>query len=489
MFLSMKKRILDLLDTVSEMLGEVGKVSNPHSAMEDCLAAVEAILFQLDKEETTPWRSKDKLINIQLKVNELYENISRINGNSIGELDEQVRELQRTLMEEIQPKLNVVFFPYKASMWDSLESIYEASAADSDCVSRVVPIPYYQLSGNGDIPTYEGSLFPPHIPITHYNDYILENEQPDIIYVHNIYDQYNTLTRVHEQYFTENLKSFTGMLVYVPYHISSFIPPTEGESNRAYSLPTVKNVDKIVLMNENLKKSAIKDGIPSEKLLVLGSPKLDAMVKALKADVDYPDEWKEKIAGKTVYLINTGCLYFAEQTYVKLERLIEFFNIPRMAENSIVIWRPHPLTTISIMKYVPSFLEYYLNLTENLIKGGNPYYSQVIMDESANYFPALKAADVLISGDASLLRSYLLTEKKVIYWGLSMPEQSLVPKDAFYYTSNGSEPWYELVKKLSRGYDPLADKRKGVASKVYVNTDGTSGEKVYQVIKESVVGR
>ena len=55
-------------------------------------------------------------------------------------------------------KKEVVFFPYKASMWDSLESVWRAADKDSDCDVCVVPIPYYDKNMNGSLGRmyYEG---------------------------------------------------------------------------------------------------------------------------------------------------------------------------------------------------------------------------------------------------------------------------------------------------------------------------------------------
>ncbi|MFS0555844.1 hypothetical protein [Brevibacillus sp. 179-C9.3 HS] len=495
MFLNMKRRISELMDTILEYIEVLPGLSKPDTAVLDCLNAIGAIQNQLQMEERVPFKTLDQLEIVKISFDEILNNHISINENTFELMHNKVVLLKEIFQEEINAKLNVVFFPYKASMWDSLASIYEAASKDENCVARVVPIPYYQLTQNEAIHTYEGEFFPDDIPIVHYSNYVLEDEQPDIIFVHNVYDQYNTITRVYEQYFTTNLKQYTDMLVYVPYHVSSFIPPTQGTKSLAYNLPTIENIDKIILVADFLKDSAIRDGVPSEKLLVLGSPKLDAMVNALKEDIAYPSEWKEKIEGKTVYLINTGCLFFASQPFLKLEKLVDFFNIARIAEDSVIIWRPHPLTLVSIMKYVPSFAEYYVNLTEKYIKGGDKFYNKIIIDETADYMPALKAADVLISADGSLLRSYLLTEKKVLYWDdrlywdESLPTESLLPEDVFYYAFNPDEPWFEVVKKFAKGYDPLAENRKGMASKVYVNTDGTSGEKIYHVIKECVLKR
>ncbi|REE84493.1 hypothetical protein A8990_11427 [Paenibacillus taihuensis] len=486
MFRSMKTRIFDLLDTVSDMVEEMRTLSDRRGAISDCLGAIEAISAQLEEEETAPGRTVDKLIHLQAMFKDLYAEGAFVNDKSVALLRKLVRDLQTTLRVEIKPKLNVVFFPYKASMWDSLESVYEAAANDPDCVAQVVPIPYYQLSQDGAVPAYEGELFPAHIPVTHFNEYSLEAEQPDIIFVHNIYDQYNTLTRVHEHFFTSNLKQYTDMLVYVPYHVSSFVPPTESDSRLAYDIPGIKNIDKVILVNEFLKQGALRQGVPKEKLLVLGSPKFDALVKAMNNEIDYPIEWVERIQGKRVYLINTPVLMFANNLFNRLETLINFLNIPTVDPNSIVIWRPHPLTQASIKQYSPFFMEYYVRLTSS-IRNRDPLYRHIILDESADYIPALKAADVIISNVGSLLRSFLLTEKKVLFWGSSMPEGSLIPNNAFYYAFDEQEPWFDLIKKFSEGYDPLAENRKGMAKKAYVNTDGSSGAKVYQTIKERVL--
>lgn len=487
MFIKMKKRITDLIDTVSECLEMLCQLSTPLEAIEDCLSAADAILFQLNQEKSVPVTSIAQIKNVQASLRSILVDISQIDQQYVKDINDQVLLFKKIFEEEVRAKLNVVFMPYKVSMWDSLATVFEAANKDEECEVKVVPIPYYQLSQDEAIPTYEGDRFPEDVPITHYSLYNLEQEQPDIVFVHNIYDQYNAITRVYEQYYTSNIKKFTDMLVYIPYHVSSFIPPKQGEYSFEYGNPSVVNVDKIILSGDYLKQAAIRDGIPEEKLLVLGSPKLDAMVKAMNEMIPYPKEWEGKIAGKTVYLLNTGVLYFTSNPLVALERLIDFFNIPRLIENSVLIWRPHPLTNISIRKYTPFFLDYYLRLTEDYIKRDNPLYKGIILDETDDYLPALQAADVLISSEASLLRSYLLTEKKVLFLEDSLPKESLLPSDVFYYAYNQSEPWFELVRKFSKGYDPLAEKRKGMAENVYVNSDGTSGRKVYNAIKDLVL--
>ena len=118
-------------------------------------------------------------------------------------------------------KLKIVFMPYKVSMWDCMESIWEAAVSDKNNKVFVVPLPYYERDGDGKIKKecYEGELFPRYVPIVNYKVFSLEREMPDIIYIHNPYDGANYVTSVHPDYFSLNLKRYTDMLVYIPYYL------------------------------------------------------------------------------------------------------------------------------------------------------------------------------------------------------------------------------------------------------------------------------
>ena len=65
---------------------------------------------------------------------------------SIGDAAEISKRLKELISESVIYK--VVFMPYKASMWDSLESIWMAADKDERCEALVVPITYYELDNN-----------------------------------------------------------------------------------------------------------------------------------------------------------------------------------------------------------------------------------------------------------------------------------------------------------------------------------------------------
>lgn len=485
MFYKQKKRILDIIDSMIKSLEIIYNLSNPQRNIEDCLYACEAIYEILSIEQNLPLKTIEQIESVHSSLLQ-FRGFECIENNTILEtIQIKVKELAQIFDEEVEYKLNIVFFPYKASMWDSLESIYKAALDDISCEVKVVPIPYYQLTRDSKIMIYEGGEFPENIPIIHYEQYILEQEEPDIIFVHNIYDNYNTITQVPVQYFTNNLKKYTEMLVYVPYHISSFIKQKEDIQRYAFSIPSIKNVHKIILAAEFVKEEALKVGVPSEKLVVLGSPKFDAMLNEMDKEDFYPQEWKEIIEDKTVYMLNTGCMYFVNNPVMAPYIISQFLTIPLFIENSAVIWRPHPLTEASILKYMPALYEDFKKLKEG-IKNKETIYKNVIFDDSPNYLQALKVTDVLISSYSSILQTYLLTEKRAIILDQDEHENSALSKNVFYYAFNRDKPWYQVIKEFSKGEDPLASNRIGMAKKVYANLDGSCGGKILEYIKEYI---
>lgn len=492
MFLKTKKKIVGLLDTITGILKASSRIKDKETVISDCLNVIDFIMETLHAEKETPEKTLNKLKQIKKNFADIRDDGKSFDKQLMKNLNIEIRQGKQILNSEIDPEINVVFFPYKVTMWDSLETIYQTALRDKKCNVKVVPIPYYELGNNENVLKYEGDRFPSSINITHYSEYCLADEEPDIIFVHNIYDQYNTITQVHEDYFTDNLKKFTDMLVYVPYHISSFIH-TDTSKYVAYNIPSIMNVDKVILAGEHVKKAAIRDGVPKEKIMVLGTPKFDYVVNKFKEGPNaYSEEWKEKIGKKTVITLNTGCMYFVEDTYFKIDQLARILSIPGFVDDTFLIWRPHPLTRAAIKKYHPHLLEYYDVLTNEYIPN-DFLYTNVILDESDDYMPCLIAADIFISSDGSLFRAYMASKKKALYMHRKVSKNkldlqgNLIFSDGLYYFYNEEEPWTEMIKKLVKGHDPLEKKREKLVESIYMNTDGTCGKKVYQAIKQCIL--
>ena len=135
-------------------------------------------------------------------------------------IQRQLVSLENGLKYEMpNDRKEMVFLPYVASMWDSLESIWMAADKDENVDAYVIPIPYYDKNPDGSFRTehYEGDLFPDYVPVTRYDEYDFENRKPDVVFIHTPYDECNHVTSVHPFFYAKNIKNYTDMLVSVSY--------------------------------------------------------------------------------------------------------------------------------------------------------------------------------------------------------------------------------------------------------------------------------
>lgn len=323
----------------------------------------------------------------------------------------RVKMLRKALGEEVPDKLEIAFLPYKASMWDSLESVWMAAGDDKEAEVFVIPIPYYDKNPDGSFREmhYEGELYPDYVPVTRYQEYNIELRRPDIIFIHNPYDECNHVTSVHPFFYSKNLKKFTEKLVYIPY----FILNGEGIDEGYTLLPGVMNADYVIVQNETEREEYIKyfkaySGLKIDnKLLPLGSPKLDKVRLADRERV--PVEWLYKIRGKKVVFYNTSIngLLNGEERYIrKLESVFNFFQ---NQENMILLWRPHPLLEAAISSMRPELYKQYICLKEIFIEN-----NVGIFDDTADMYGAIGVSDIYYGDWSSVVWLYRKTGKPVM---------------------------------------------------------------------------
>lgn len=324
----------------------------------------------------------------------------------------------RTRIEQLQmAPIEIVFFPYKASMWDSLESIWKAADEDPECNAYVVPIPYYDmLPGGSDVKLNdEKDMFPSNIPVVNWEDYHLEEQQPDIIVVHNPYDDSNRVTSVKPEYFSNNLRKYTDLLVYVPYYMTTGRIPEDHIYLKSY-----RNFDKIIVQNANYVQE-MKRYIPEEKIIPLGSPKYDCIVAAGK-NPKIPEEWKSKIEGKKIIFFNLSISCFLKEGIEEYLHKVEyFFDLVNQYDNLVLIWRPHPLLESTMNSMRGHLQQYILEIQEKFKKGTNMVY-----DRTPNPELAIAISDVYVGETQSSIVAMFAFAQKPIYI-LSKP--IYMPKD------------------------------------------------------------
>ena len=294
--------------------------------------------------------------------------------NVLQDLTGQVKQTRKLVGELIPDRREVVFLPYKASMWDSLESVWMAAKEEEDCDVYVVPIPYYDRNPDGTFSKYhyEGDEMPDYVPVTHYENYDIQKRWPDMVFIHNPYDQYNYVTSVDPRFYSTELKKRTDMLVYIPYFVLGEVDPEDEKAVEGMAhfctVSGVLNADKVVVQSEAMRRVYIKVLTKEcgeetrahwEKTIVgSGSPKLEKVRRTKKAEFEIPKEWLETVQKpdgewKKIILYNTSVSALLEHQEKMLEKMRSVFHVfMENKEEIALLWRPHPLieATISSMR-------------------------------------------------------------------------------------------------------------------------------------------
>lgn len=254
-------------------------------------------------------------------------------------IEEQLKLLETGIQEKLRDKKEIVFLPYKAAMWDSLESVWMAADQDPDCDAYVVPIPYYERNSDQSFGKYhyEGGEYPEYVPIINYEEFDLDEHHPDAIYIHNPYDEYNTATSVEPAFYSRKLKKYTDCLVYIPYY------STSGGMAEGQALCSAYLHADYIIMQAEIYRKYFDSALPQEKLVPLGSPKFDRVIRLCNNPPEPPAEWKKKMEGRKVYFYNTsigGMLADTKSFLLKMEYVFRTFQ---GRKDACIVWRPHPL--------------------------------------------------------------------------------------------------------------------------------------------------
>lgn len=313
-------------------------------------------------EETTQW-AKEKVVQVTGRgANQRTS--QAINGNRICKaLRKSLIQIENSVKHDIHGRWEVVFLPYKASMWDSLESVWQAADADPDCDAYVVPIPYYDRNADGTLGTYhyEGDELPDYVQVVPYDTYNIETRRPDVVYIHNPYDQGNFVTSIDPRYYSSRLKQYTDCLVYIPYYA------TAGNMSEGQALcDAYFNVDYIVVQSKKIMRF-FDPSIPEKKFLPLGSPKFDRVIRMCQNPPKTPTQWAEKIKGRNVYFYNTSINGMLGNTEIFLKKMEYVFDCFEGREDACLLWRPHPLLESTFDSMRPSYRPWYDALKKRFI--------------------------------------------------------------------------------------------------------------------------
>lgn len=356
-----------------------------------------------------------------------YVDVIKVNKS----LRKALTQIENSVRNDIKVRKEIVFFPYKASMWDSLESVYLAAKEEPDCDAYCVPIPYFDRNADGTFGKmhYEGGEYPKNIEIVSYLSYSLEERRPDVIYIHNPYDDCNLVTSVHPRFYSSNLKKYTDELVYIPYFVLREIEPddtmTIEASKHFFTVPAVFHAHKVIVQSEKMRQvyiNALTKHVGEEtrfvwekKIIGSGSPKFDKVLNTRKEDVVIPDDWlsiiqKEDGNYKKIFFYNTTIAALLEHNEKMFEKMQSVFEIFKESKDDVaLLWRPHPLILSTIESMRPRLCERYKKMVENYKAEGWGIY-----DDSADLNRAIALSDAYYGDMSSVVQLYQKTGKPIM---------------------------------------------------------------------------
>ncbi len=373
----LKNSLLELFVTLYEAHGSVTDLVNKSeystavSVLGDCQDTAVRIGELVEESEGEDCPVIDLLIKY---CEELYHVSSSLSDtNSAGQMKKKLDKALFAVEEQIKNtkvKLEIAFLPYKASMWDSLESIWKAADADPDCEAYVVPIPYYDRNPDYSFGKfhYEGNMYPEDVPVVSYLTYDIAKHKPDVIYIHNPYDDCNYVTSVDPRFYSRVLKQYTECLVYVPYYSTS-----GGMSFGQASCPAYYNADHIVIQHPSY-TGFFDRNISKEKFLPTGSPKFDRAINMCKEHPEPPEEWKTIINGRKIYFYNTSIGGMLEYTHAFLSKMKYVFDTFNGRTDACILWRPHPLLESTFASMRSNYYEEFKSLKKYFIENNIGIY-------------------------------------------------------------------------------------------------------------------
>lgn len=366
-------------------------------------------------------------------IYEVYTEISEADGKGIDKnkiykiLKKQLVKIENSTKNDIIVTKKVVFLPYKASMWDSMESVWLEAKDEENCDAYVVAIPYYERNRDMSLGNmhYEGDEYPDYVPITDWQEFRIEECRPDIIYIQNPYDDCNYVTCVHPRYFSSELKKYTDMLIYLPY----FVGTNDYVEEHFCTAPGIMNADRVIVQSEKVKKIYIESirkfekennckgtfGDLEKKFLPSGSPKLDRIKRVIDSGkVDIPEEWKDKIyrsngKKKPIIFYNTTIDALLKHTDTYMDKLKSVLALFRQEKELVLLWRPHPLLVTTIKSMRPDIYREYIEIVKNYQEEDWGIY-----DETADIDRAIVLSDAYYGDWSSVVEMYKVTKKPIM---------------------------------------------------------------------------
>lgn len=446
MIKKVKKRIEEMFELNTQIINNFldqlsqGKYLEAQETLCDCQEAMIMIGNTIDESEGEKCKTVAEIERYCELLFVIHEELNCPEIADIESINERLKSaneiIGQSIENDIKVKKQIVFLPYKAAMWDSMDSIWRAAKEDNTFDVKVVPIPYFDRNPDGSYAKghYEGNELPKDVEITLYKEFNLEEEHPDVIVIHNPYDDTNFITTVAEPFYSSNLKKCTDKLIYIPYFVvgeANLKDKAETESMFHFAqVPAVVNADVTIVQSENTKQLYVEAltaifGEKSRKkweckIKGISSAKYDIR-RVEETEANLSAEWLKMLkkpdgTRKKVVMYNTSITAFLNNPDLVIEKIGRVHQMFKEKKDEVLLWwRPHPLMLATIDSMRPNTKEAYMDIV-------NKYKTEAwgIYDDTADLNRAISVADAYYGDESSLAFIFISNGMPVMIQNINM---------------------------------------------------------------------
>ena len=433
--------------------------------------------INLIKEEQKNLRLIDSPIwNIPISYYCYYEYLDKIlkilesnsDTNQLSSICNEIKNLTRK-------KIYALFLTQELSCWPSLKSVFEAAQNDQNYIATLVytPFSHNNLSENID---YYNEYKNMGLPVVNYNEYQLDEESPDIVFIFKPY------ANVPPQYQIKALESVVPRIVYIPYGMEI----TEDLAKFGFQYYAHYKAWRHCVYGEIVKKYAIKHGYRNgENIAVWGHPRADIYQDMSSLAKNIPEEWKKIIGNKKVILWTPHHLVNLDSNSTGTW-LIWGEKILRLALNTpdvVFIFRPHPLMFGALINNEHLSLKQVEKIKELIDRAPN-----IIYDTSYTYINAVAAADAIITDGTTFCIEFLYSKRPILLTPRNMDSFYLYKEMMeSYYIANKFQDIIDFVNMVKENRDPLLERRIDLYNKIFfIPKNATVGENIMRNIKHDL---
>ncbi len=277
----------------------------------------------------------------------IFESSESWSTESVKKLDSSIQEIKEAVRAYFaNKKKEILFVVTKAEWWKELAPVYNHYSLMQDVEVCVMPVSYNvadKVVGINGKERNDSDLLPGDLNIVNSTEYDISKRYPDVIVTSYPYDGWGATMDIPEAFYSENLRSYTDKLVFVP----CFTPDIpQNENDKAVTSIKVMLEQPAVLYSDRIDVSIDKLGICYINSLssICGHEDYwagkinvieNAGPKTVDASVRFPEEWENKISGRKTLVFSVDGSFLMGNKSRAVEKLKDAMKTICEASDSI----------------------------------------------------------------------------------------------------------------------------------------------------------